>query len=47
LYSTTWRYSRRSPSPAQRPGPLTGFWFSVSAGDEESWDVQIDDLVVS
>ncbi len=26
------------------PGPLTEFWFSVSCGDEESWDVHIDDL---
>ncbi len=29
------------------PGPLTGLWFAVSAGDEESWDVQVDDLVVA
>jgi hypothetical protein len=29
------------------PGPLTEFWFSVTAGSEESWDVQIDDLVVT
>lgn len=28
------------------PGPLTGFRFNATAGGAESWDVQIDDLVV-
>jgi hypothetical protein len=28
------------------PGPLSGFFFAVSSGGHDSWDVQIDNLVI-
>ncbi len=27
------------------PGPLVGFRFAISAADDESWDIEVDDLV--